>query len=165
LTSQQSSHPTYVQSLGAIGRYLDQHGYHSLVLCELGDGFVVRAIRGENLPEAIPFPMTDMFNLIRLANERTSRTKPLAPTPQDPLASFVRRVVGGYYEFLSALGQQCDQTDAASLMVMELADSVLLSYQKTLTTYDAWDSSTYEYLYNEQGARKLIMGSAPSLRR
>src|SRR5229473_963996 len=54
---QRTAHPTYFQSLGAIGRYLDQHGYESLVLCELGDGFVVRVVRGDNLPEAIPFPM------------------------------------------------------------------------------------------------------------
>lgn len=162
---QRAPQPTYQQSLGAIGRYMDQHGYEGLVLCELGDGFVVRAVRGENLPEAIPFPMSDMYNLVRLAAEEAGRTKGLAPPAPVAGGSYIRRTLGSYRDFLSAFGRQCDQLEAATIMVMELADSVLVSYQKVHTTFESWEASTYEYLYNEQGLRKLMLGSASTLRR
>lgn len=162
---QRAAHPTYVQSLGAIGRYLDQHGYESLVLCELGDGFVVRVVRGENLPEAIPFPMSDMYNLVRLTTDEAGRTRNLGPLAPIPTGCFIRRTLGSYRDFLSAFGRQCDQLEATTIMVMELSDAVLVSYQKVLTTYDTWEAGTYEYLYNEQGLRKLMLGSASTLRR
>ena len=162
---QRPAQPTYQQSLAAIGRYLDQHGYESLVLCELGDGFVVRVVRGDNLPEAIPFPMSDMYNLVRLATEEASRTRGLSPLAPVASGSFVRRTLGSYRDFLGAFGRQCDQLTANTIMVMELADSVLVSYQKVHSTFESWEADSYEYLYNEQGLRKLMLGSTSTLRR
>ncbi len=162
---QRAAQPTYQQSLGAIGRYLDQHGYDDLVLCELGDGFVVRVIRAGSLPEAIPFPMSDMYNLVRLATEEGGRTKGLPPLAPRADGSFIRRTLGSYRDFLAAFGRQCDQLEATTVLVMELPDAVLVSYQKVHTTYESWEASSFEYLYNEQGLRKLMLGSTSTLRR
>lgn len=161
---QRAAQPTYQQGLGAIGRYLDQHGYDSLVLCELMDGFVVRAVRGDNVAEAIPFPMSDMHNLVRQAGMAGKTASLAAPAPVLD-GSFLRRVLGGYRDFLAAFGRQCDQLEASTVLVMELPDAVLVSYQKVSTTYEAWEASTYEYIYNEQGVRRLVMGSTFTARR
>ena len=48
---------------------------------------------------------------------------------------------------------------------MELSDSVLVSYQTVHTTYESWEGSTFDYVYNEQGLRKLMLGSTSTLRR
>jgi hypothetical protein len=162
---QRGAQITYQQSLGAIGRYLDQHSYEDLVLCELSDGFVVRAVRGGALPEAIPFPQADMANLVRLAAEEAARTKGLAPIVPRPDGSFLRRVLGSYRDFLTAFGTQLDQLEAHTIMVVELPDSVLVAYQKIHTTYESWEATAFEYLYNEQGLRKLMLASASALRR
>ncbi|HWE60596.1 MAG TPA: hypothetical protein VHB98_02690 [Chloroflexota bacterium] len=109
--------------------------------------------------------MSDLHHLMREAAELADQTKRLAPPTSVPEGSFIQRVVGSYREFLSAFGRQCDQMEATTLLVMELSDAVLVSYQKTVSTYEAWDSRTFEFLYNEQGVRRLVLGSAFALKR
>lgn len=162
---QRAAQSSYQQAFGAIGRYLDQHRYDSLVLCELDDGFVARAVRNEGLPEAIPFPSSDMHNLIRLASEEGITTRGPAPPPPLPGGTFIQRTVGSYRGFLSALGRQCDQLEAGTVTVLELADSVLVCYQKSLSVHDSWETCSYEYLYDEQGVHALLAGGAASARR
>lgn len=162
---QQPAHLPYQQKLSAIGRYLDQQGYDSLLLCELADGFVVRAARGDHLPEAIPFPTSELAMLVRASAEEGGNAKRRTPASEGAYETIIRRVVGSYGEFLAALGRQCDQLEASTLLVMEMSDSVLVAYQKPLTTFESWESCTYEYVYDEAGLRKLVLGSSFALKR
>jgi hypothetical protein len=162
---QQAAHLSYQQSLGAIGRYLDQHGYDSLVLCELADGFVARASRGDQLPQVIPFPLSDLHTLVRTTTEELGRARPEPPPTTAAERSFIQRSAGNYRDFLAAFGRQCDQVGAGTILVMELGDAVLVSYQKAGSGYESWDACAHEYLYNEQGVRKLLLGSAFALKR
>jgi hypothetical protein len=161
---QRGSQPNYQQSLGAIGRYLDIHGYDDAVLCELGDGFVGRVMSDGQLVEAIPFQTSDLANMIRAANEEIGRVKNITPPPPDPNASFIRRTLGTYREFLTALGRQCDLLEANSVMLVELPDAVLVAYRKTVGPFDSAQAASCEYLYDESGMRKLMLGSASALR-
>jgi hypothetical protein len=161
---QRGSPPNYQQSLGAIGRYLDIHGYDDVVLCELGDGFVGRVMNDGQLVEAIPFQTSDLANMIRAANEEIGRVKNITPPPPGPTASFIRRTLGTYREFLTALGRQCDMLEANSVMLVELPDAVLVAYRKTVGPFDSGQAASCEYLYDESGMRKLMLGSASALR-
>ena len=155
----QPGHLSYHQVLGAIGHYLDRHSYDSLLLCELSDGFVARAVRGDRLPEALPFPLSELHNLVHEAAEEQGTAKAPELTTSVAAGSVIQRIVGSYRDFLGALGQQCDQVGATTILVLELSDSVLgPDDQKAGTTYEFWDSCSQEYLYNEQGVRKLVTG-------
>jgi hypothetical protein len=160
---QRGSHTTYQQGLGAIGRYLDQHGYEDLVLCELGDGFVGRVLHNGQLVEAIPFTISDLNNLIRRAAEETGRLRQAPPPAPNPDGSFMRRTLGGYRDFLSALGRQCDRVGADSVLLVELPEAMLVAYRRTSGAYDASHVESYEYLYDEAGIRQLMTGSTSSL--
>lgn len=161
---QRGSQPNYQQSLGAIGRYLDIHGYDDVVLAELGDGFVGRVMNDGQLVEAIPFQTSDLANMIRAANEEIGRVKNVALPPAGATASFIRRTLGTYREFLTALGRQCDLLEANSVMVVELPDAVLMAFRKTVGPFDSGQAASCEYLYDESGMRKLMLGSASALR-
>ncbi|MDB5076127.1 MAG: hypothetical protein JWO42_2306 [Chloroflexi bacterium] len=161
---QRGSHPTYQQGLGAIGRYLDQHGYEDLVLCELGDGFVGRVVLNGRLVEAIPFSVNDLNRMIRMAAEETGRLRQSPPLAPNPDGSFMRRTVGGYRDFLSALGRQCDWLEASSVLLVELPEAMLVTYRKPAGSPDASQMSNYEYLYDESGIRQLMMGNTSGLR-
>ena len=138
---QQAQSPNYCQSLGAIGRYLDQNGYDSMLLCELADGFVVRAIRDGQLPQAIPFQVSDLQDLIHeIVEESKKRKRGRATVTANLSGSFVQRTVGGYQNLLSALGQQLDDLDANTVLVVELGEAVLVTYRTTIATSEAWDA-------------------------
>ena len=166
----------YTQALSIIGRVLDEHGYHSLILCELEDGFVARITRPDGVAEAIPFPRGDLNNLsFRLRVAERPRVAPnTAPR------SFIGRVAGGFEAFLVPFGRQCDRLGVHSVLMVELVDAVLVSYrprqlaskadeasewtgnvQFKLSTAshevnNAKEPSDYEYLYFEDGVRKLM---------
>lgn len=173
---QHSDQLNYTQVLSIIGRALDEHGYHSLILCELEDGFVARITRPDGVAEAIPFPRSDLNNLsfrIRVA-ERPRVAGQVAPR------SFIGRAAGGFEAFLVPFGRQCDRMGVHSVLVVELEDAVLVSYrphQLTSRSVDAaeWtgnvqfklsstsheasnsnEPSDYEYLYFEDGVRRLV---------
>jgi hypothetical protein len=153
----QPSRLTYVQSLGAIGSYLDQQGYDNALICELADGFVVRAVKGDAPPEAIPFQLSDLHDLIgRLLEEGRKRHAARATVTANLSGSVIRRSVGGYQLMLSALGLQLDARDAAMVLVMELSETVLVTFRTIFTTDEAWDSAAQEYLYDEAGLRALL---------
>jgi hypothetical protein len=156
--------PNYQQTLGTIGRYLDQHLYDDLVLCELGDGFVGRVMQEGKLVEAIPFQSSDLANMIRAAAEEPPRMKSGPAVAPSPNGSFVRRTLGGYREFLTALGRQFDLLEANSVMIVELPDTVLVVYRRTIGPFDSSQSASCEFLYDESGMRKLLLGSAANLR-
>ena len=173
---QHPEQPNYTQVLSFIGRTLDEHGYHSLILCELEDGFVARITRPDGVAEAIPFPLSDLNNLsfrIRVAE------RPRVPRQTTP-RSFIGRAAGGFEAFLTPFGRQCDHMGVHSVLVVELEDAVLVSYRPhhpaaredeeaewtgntqfrlSATSHDANNAnepSDYEYLYFEDGVRKLI---------
>jgi hypothetical protein len=123
---QRGSQPTYQQGLGAIGRYLDQHGFEDLILCELGDGFVGHA-----------------------------------PNSQ---GSFLRRTLGGYRDFMRALGHQCDLLEVNSFLLVELPLSVLVAYRRAPGSFDSTKGVSCEYLYDESGIHTLLNGNASLLR-
>jgi hypothetical protein len=123
----------------------------------------VRAVRGARLPEAIPFPSGEILSLLHAYDGAVAQRQPIVD--HSAVESFIRRVVGGYRDFLTAFGRQCDQLQANTILVMELSDSVLVAYQRTQATFESWESSAHEYIYDEAGLRKLTQGSAFALRR
>jgi hypothetical protein len=173
---QHGDQPNYTQVFSIVGRALDEHGYHSLILCELEDGFVARITRPDGVPEAVPFPRSDLNNLsfrIKVA-ERPRVAQRGSPR------SFIGRVAGGFEAFLTPFGRQCDHMGVHSVLVVELEDAVLVSYRPRqlastsdvaaewtgsasykLSTVshganDSGEPSDYEYLYFEDGVRKLL---------
>jgi hypothetical protein len=154
----QPSHPTYYQSLGAIGSYLDQQGYENVLICELADGFVVRALKGEGPPEAIPFQLSDLQDLIgRAIEEERKRRGKRAMVTTNLNSSSIRRGAGSYQAMLAAVGRQFDRLNATMVLVMELSETVLVTFRTVVTTGEAWDSATHEYLYDDAGMRTLLV--------
>ncbi len=151
---QRSTQPTYEQGLGAIGRYLDQHGYEDLMLCELGDGFVGRVTLAGRLVEAIPFPTADLLALVRQSYDDAP-----APSPQAQ-GSFIRRTTGNYHAFLGALGAQCDLMQASAVLVMELSNVVLVTFRGPADVVKAADAPVNEFLYDDTGIHQLLDASA-----
>ena len=145
---------SYQQALGAIGQYLDRRGCSDLLLCSLEDGYVARVQRGPGPPEAITFPLDDIAALIR-APHIGQVPAPLA-LREGGAASPILRTLGGYATFLGALGAECDQLGAASVLVLELRDAVLLSYQRAPSGFATSQTVTHEYLYDAEGLRRLV---------
>lgn len=156
---QRSTQPTYQQGLGAIGRYLDQYGFEDLVLCELDDGFVGRVTQSGKLVEAIPFPMADLQTMVNQAG--SLQGMPFKIEPQAS-GSFIRRAVGGYRDFLSALGAQCDLLQATAILVVELADEVLFTFRPSADTANPGGTPHREFLYDDAGVRHLLLSSSPT---
>jgi hypothetical protein len=157
----QTSRPNYRQSLGAIGRYLDHNGYDSAMVCELGEGFVVRAIKGDVLPEAIPFQVSDLRDLIKQAiEEEKKRKKWKDGGTSDLSASFVRRAAGTYQNMFTALGQQFDEIECTMVMILELRDTVLVTYRTVIASSESWDAVSFEYIYDLNGVRQLLASVA-----
>ncbi|MGH2411060.1 MAG: hypothetical protein ACRDGS_11915 [Chloroflexota bacterium] len=158
---QRSTQPTYQQGLGAIGRYLDQYGFEDLLLCELDDGFVGRVTKGGRLVEAIPFPLADLQTMVRQPrNSEEPASQPRMNAQES--SSFLRRALGGYHEFLGALGSQCDLLQATAILVVELADEVLFTFRTGATADDSGESVVREFLYDDAGVRQLLLGHAPT---
>ncbi len=155
---QRSTQPTYQQGLGAIGRYLDQYGFEDLVLCELDDGFVGRVTQAGRLVEAIPFPMADLQTMVRQPGNGGARGS-LEP---QPTGSFIRRAIGSYRDFLSALGAQCDLLQATAILVVELADEVLFTFRPGAETGNLGEPSSREFLYDDAGVRHLLLSHSPT---
>ena len=154
----------YQQLLGAIGRYLDQHLYEDVLLCELADGFVGRVLLDGRLVAAIPFQSSDIAGMVRAGSDEPARPAN-NPSPADGhSSSFLRRILGSYRDFLTALGHQLDQVEATSIVIAELADSVLVVYRRLLGPYDSGSAAACEFLYDEGGVRKLMQDGAASLR-
>jgi len=158
---QRSTQPTYQQGLGAIGRYLDQYGFEDLLLCELDDGFVGRVTQGGKLVEAIPFPLADLQTMVRQPRNPEDPASQPRVTGQES-SSFIRRALGGYHEFLGALGAQCDLLQATAILVVELADEVLFTFRTGAAADDAGESLVREFLYDDAGVRQLLLGHAPT---
>jgi hypothetical protein len=151
--------PGYAQVLSVIGRSLDDHGYHSLILCELDDGFVARVTRPDGWTEAIPYPRSDLADLA----SRAAGAGRTAMTGSRPGArSFIGRTAGSYEAFLAPLGRQCDRLRVHSVLVVELEDAVLVSYRPTRAVNDPITPADYEYLYFEDGLRQLLKENTPS---
>ncbi|HEY8284365.1 MAG TPA: hypothetical protein VIJ28_08250 [Chloroflexota bacterium] len=158
---QRSTQPTYQQGLGAIGRYLDQYGFEDLLLCELDDGFVGRVTQGGKLVEAIPFPVADLQTMVRQPRSSGEPATQSRGASQES-SSFIRRALGGYQEFLGALGAQCDLLQASAILVIELADEVLFTFRAGGTSDDLGESLVREFLYDDAGVRQLLLGNAPT---
>jgi hypothetical protein len=153
---------SYQHMLGAIGRYLDQHSYEDILLCELGDGFVGRVLQGGRLLAAIPFQASDLTGMVRAAAEETSRAQTIVPQPGLRRGSFLVRALGSYRYFLDALGGQLDRAEATSILVAELSDSVLVVYRRAVGPHDSGAAAASEYIYDECGVRKLMAGEVVS---
>jgi hypothetical protein len=146
----------YAQTLGAIGRYLDQRSYDDLVLCELGEGFVGRVMQGGRLVEAIPFQTDDLATLVRLTIEEDRSGRAPVKLAPNPRSSFVRRTLGTYGEFLAALGHQFDSLDANSVLIAELTESVLVMFRRSVGPFESGQAASSEFLYDEAGIRRLL---------
>jgi len=159
---QRSTQPSYQQGLSAIGRYLDQYGFEDLLLCELDDGFVGRVTQGGKLVEAIPFPLADLQTMVRQPGNGAGPPAQARGNTQDS-GSFIRRTIGGYHEFLGALGAQCDLLQATAILVVELADEVLFTFRPAATNPSVGESPSREFLYDDAGVRQLLLGNGPTL--
>jgi hypothetical protein len=158
------THPTYRQTLAAIGRYLDQHSYDDLILCELGDGYVGRVMQAGRLVEAIPFQAADLAGMIRADAEEAAQPGSREVLAPNPRGSFVRQTVGSYHDFLAALGRQCDMLEAKSLVIAELPAAVLVVFGRQVGQSGSGEATRCEYMYDADGMRRLMLGSASALR-
>jgi hypothetical protein len=153
---QRLTQPSYQLGLGAIGRYLDQYGFEDLLLCELDDGFVGRVTQGGRLMEAIPFPLADVQSMVRQPGGAESRYG-TGNQPLQASGSFVRRVIGAYRDFLAALGAQCDLLQASTILIVELPDEMLITFQVPTAPNEPIEAGKREYLYDDAGVRQLLI--------
>ena len=155
---QRLTQPSYQQGLGAIGRYLDQYGFEDLLLCELDDGFVGRVTQAGKLVEAIPFPLADLQSMVRQPGSGAGQGSPADRAPRAS-GSFVRRAIGAYRDFLSALGSQCDLLQASTILIVELPDEVLVTFRVPMEPNEAPETASREFLYDDAGVRQLLIGA------
>ena len=143
---------SYTTALAAIGAYLDRQQYQELVLCELDDGYVIRARQANGTIEAIALADEDLRDLAARLDETASPN----PHPQDDAPSVLLRTTGAYTDFLGALGRQCDLLNALNLSVVELADHVLLTFRRRAAPEE---SGWREYLFDVPGIQQLLFSS------
>lgn len=128
---------SYEDRFRLIGRHLDLHGYHNVVLFELTDGFVVRATQhNDPTPQVLEFLVSQFPELEQEAiaargdGERRPPPSPLLPT--------------GYEDFLRGLGWEFDRVQAANVVVSELMSVFAVSgverqERAAQTTYAAFE--------------------------
>ncbi len=148
---------SYRSTLAAIGAYLDRQQLQELVLCELDDGYVIRARQSDDSIGAIALEYEDLNELAeRSAGAAGNRGS--TPPPSEAQSVLVR-AVGAYSEFLDALGRQCDLLRAQTLAVVELADHVLVTFRRPIPSGEVvWR----EYLYDVPGIQQILFsGGAP----
>ncbi len=115
--------PTYQESLRAIGHFLDGQVYRHVLLYEMPEGFVVRALQGASgdlAPDAIEVPLDDVAALIDRYREHRSTEQKEPPRP--PLCPT------GYEDFFRALGYELDMAGAILVRIVELSAGILVSY-------------------------------------
>jgi hypothetical protein len=155
---QRLTQPSYQQGLGAIGRYLDQYGFEDLILCELDDGFVGRVTQAGKLVEAIPFPLADLQSMVRQPGGSVGQSASENRQPRSS-GSFIRRVLGTYRDFLSALGGQCDLLQASTILIVELPDEVLVTFRVPMEPNEEPETANREFLYDDAGVRQLLISA------
>jgi epoxyqueuosine reductase QueG len=146
---------SYRSALEAIGAYLDRQQYQELVLCELDDGYVIRARKANDTIEAIALEYEDLRELaaqpIGAADVRG-----VSHHAQSESMSVVIRAAGAYSGFLGALGRQCDLMNAETVSVVELGEHVLLTFRRGTSPGErVWR----EYLYDVPGIHQLLFSS------
>jgi hypothetical protein len=145
---------SYRTALGAIGAYLDRQRYQELVLCELEEGYVIRARVPDGSIEAVALTFPELRELADRANSNGDAGG--APQGKGKFPSLLVSTAGVYLDFLAALGRQCDLLGASTLSVLELADHVLVLFQRRVQTGDLeWR----EYIYDVPGIQQLLFSS------
>ncbi len=142
---------SYKSTLAAIGAYLDRQQLQELVLCELDDGYVIRARQTDDSIGAIALEYDDLRELARRSAGAAGGSE--SPPPPSEAPSVLVRAVGAYGEFLGALGSQCDLLHAQTLVVVELADHVLVTFRRPIPSGEVvWR----EYLYDVPGIQQIL---------
>jgi hypothetical protein len=119
---------TYQNELRAIGRHCDDNSFRTICICEVTDGFILRAFHDIADPasvDAIEIPDSDLQNLIlknftaQSAPSSKSRS-PLCPT--------------GYEDFFRALGYELEENQAKAVTVQEMDDAFAITYHQLQPT-------------------------------
>jgi hypothetical protein len=113
---------TYQSALRAVGAYLDEHGARRINLLESGDGFAVRYQPQRDTPDSVLVLLsTDKLLDLSAQPERKRRRGPFG------LSTSIEH--GAYENVLRALGFELDQVHAYSILVDEIDEGMVVTYQ------------------------------------
>ena len=130
---------SYAQVLRAIGARLDAEGRQDITLCEVMDGYIVRAARGDEMPgDGLAFGFDDIASMV-------AATSAGAP---DGDAS--------YQNLLGALGQELDTIHAQMVSIVELSLGLLVMCYPLGYHTEGCYGERYEFLYQPESIGALI---------
>jgi hypothetical protein len=119
---------SYTWALRALGAYLDEHGAHEVTVLETPDGVVAtycskmggdeRALAEFSLDEMIAF-RTELEHRRAAALARAGKMTNAVPATPEP---------GRYQDVLRALGWELDDQRAYNILVQELDEEMLVTY-------------------------------------
>lgn len=111
--------PTYQNRLRAIGHELDTHGYRTINLSQVLDGFHVRTFMpGQRAPEVLVFTDRDLHALVEQSVARRGTGERSTAHP--------RWLPTGYEDFLRAVGYELDQRKAEAITITEFDRAVAI---------------------------------------
>jgi hypothetical protein len=115
----------YQSALRALGAFLDERGAHCINLLEAEDGFAVRYQPHPGSPETI-LVRIDGKELLSLSNELDHRRRRKAFRFGAKEHAEDHRT---YENVLRALGYELDQVQAYSILIDEIDDGMVVTYQ------------------------------------
>lgn len=115
---------TYQWLLRALGAYLDEEPSCRITLAEVPDGFLVRLQRALHTLD----PQMEHFKretLVEQLNGLVTRPRPQTRIRHQGVWS---RFPNGHQDFFRALGYELDQSSARGILVEELEDGLVVTY-------------------------------------
>lgn len=116
-TDHSDTWPRYQWRLRLIGRHLDRHGAVTAWIVEEPGGFVVGHSRQPNSPDLIETRFS-FRQLEALEREMLAGRRRRSPQP-----------AGRYKDLLRALGFELEQQHAYSILIVEVEDTFVVTYQ------------------------------------
>jgi hypothetical protein len=120
----QTDRISYQTALRALGSFLDQHKARRINLLEAGDGFAVRYQETANSPDYVMARLPHA-ELVSVAAELERKRKRMS----FPFGGRDAGTRANYENVLRALGYELDHVEAYSLLVDEIDDGMVVTYQ------------------------------------
>lgn len=146
--SEQSDLNRYEVQLRLIGRHLDVHDYHGMVIFETEGGYIVRAVRpGSRHADALEFPYDSIASL----EQQGSRSR--GEGEREPPSTLIPT---GYEDFLRALGYELDQRNSTAVVVAELVRGVVARGAEYRSVGDQMALSPFEMILDPTDIQQLL---------